>query len=175
MFERTSCVHSFYCESAYGFSADHGETPISSCMSEIGKCAPPSKRSMPALTWSLPFAASYTYIDMKNSCDAQCNIASSIPICNNTNNQALVDSWTDAGKEVILCFGGVAWVLKFCCHLQVILNILISLSLLFSLPLQKLYLATASLTAAVLAPTSHHLSRTSHLQPQGRQQRTICM
>lgn len=175
MFERTSCTHSFYCESAHRYSADHGETSVSSRTSEIGKRAPPPKRSMPTLTWSLHFAALYTYIDVKNSCDTQCNIASSVPICNNKNNQALVKSWTDAGKKVILCFRGAAWVLKLCCHVQVILNTLISLSLLFSLPLQKLYLVTASLTVAVLAPTSCRISHTSHLQPQERQQRRICI
>lgn len=29
-----------------------------------------------------------------------------MPICNNMNNQALVDSWRDAEKKVILSFGG---------------------------------------------------------------------
>ena len=48
----------------------------------------------------------YTYNATKNNCDAQCNIASTLPICNNMNNQALVDTWQAAGKKVILSFGG---------------------------------------------------------------------
>merc|ERR1719253_2317133 len=36
----------------------------------------------------------------------QCNIASTVPICNNMNNQQLVDTWRAAGKKVILSFGG---------------------------------------------------------------------
>lgn len=54
----------------------------------------------------IAFAVSYTWAASKNSCDAQCNIASSVPICNNMNNQALVDTWRAAGKKVILSFGG---------------------------------------------------------------------
>ena len=49
---------------------------------------------------------SYTWSPAKNNCDAQCNIANTVPICNNQNNQALVDSWRAAGKKVILSFGG---------------------------------------------------------------------
>ena len=54
----------------------------------------------------IAFAVSYTYNSTKNNCDAQCNIASSVPICNNMNDQALVDTWRAAGKKVILSFGG---------------------------------------------------------------------
>ncbi|KAL7533006.1 hypothetical protein ACHAXR_004990 [Thalassiosira sp. AJA248-18] len=54
----------------------------------------------------IAFAVSYTWAATKNNCDAQCNIASTVPICGNQNNQALVDSWRAAGKKVILSFGG---------------------------------------------------------------------
>merc|ERR1711933_178542 len=48
----------------------------------------------------------YTWSPSKNICDTQCTIGSPVPICNNQNNQALVDSWRAAGKKVILSFGG---------------------------------------------------------------------
>ena len=54
----------------------------------------------------IAFATSYTWSPGQNNCDAQCNVASTVPICNNANNQALVDSWRAAGKKVILSFGG---------------------------------------------------------------------
>jgi chitinase len=54
----------------------------------------------------IAFAVSYTWAADKNNCDTQCNIASTLPICNNMNNQALVDTWQAAGKKVILSFGG---------------------------------------------------------------------
>ena len=54
----------------------------------------------------IAFAVSYAWSPGKNSCDTQCNIASEVPICNNANNQALVDKWRAKGKKVILSFGG---------------------------------------------------------------------
>jgi hypothetical protein len=54
----------------------------------------------------IAFAVSYTWSQNKNICDTSCNIGSPVPICNNQNNQGLVDSWRDAGKKVILSFGG---------------------------------------------------------------------
>ena len=54
----------------------------------------------------IAFATSYTWASGQNNCDTQCNVASTVPICNNANNQALVDSWRAAGKKVILSFGG---------------------------------------------------------------------
>jgi len=51
------------------------------------------------------FAVSYSYNQAKNSCNAECNIGTSVPICNG-GSQALVDSWRAAGKKVILSFGG---------------------------------------------------------------------
>ena len=54
----------------------------------------------------IAFAVSYVWSPSKNSCDTQCNIAPEVPICNNANNQALVDKWRSKGKKVILSFGG---------------------------------------------------------------------
>jgi hypothetical protein len=54
----------------------------------------------------IAFAVTYTWNRNKNVCDTQCTIGSPVPICNNQNNQALVDSWRAAGKKVILSFGG---------------------------------------------------------------------
>jgi len=54
----------------------------------------------------IAFAVSYTWSPSKNICDQSCNIGSPVPICSNQNNQALVDSWREAGKKVILSFGG---------------------------------------------------------------------
>jgi len=63
----------------------------------------------------IAFAVTYTYNSPKNNCDAQCNIASSVSICNNMNDQALVDTWRAAGKKVILSFGGRwhGWILEW--------------------------------------------------------------
>merc|ERR1712226_941087 len=52
------------------------------------------------------FSVSYTWDAAKNNCDDQCNIGTSVPICNNANNQELVDHWRSMGKKVILSFGG---------------------------------------------------------------------
>ncbi|KAL7466210.1 hypothetical protein ACHAXS_006500 [Conticribra weissflogii] len=52
------------------------------------------------------FATSYVWSSTKNSCDAQCSIDTSVPVCNNQINQELVDSWRAQGKKVILSFGG---------------------------------------------------------------------
>jgi len=54
----------------------------------------------------IAFAVSYTWAEGGNNCDAQCNINPTVPICDNVNNQDLVDSWRAAGKKVILSFGG---------------------------------------------------------------------
>lgn len=50
----------------------------------------------------------------------ECEVAPTVPICNNANNQELVDSWRAAGKKVILSFGGAgseqlaSYYLHFC-------------------------------------------------------------
>ncbi|KAL7486922.1 hypothetical protein ACHAW6_012519 [Cyclotella cf. meneghiniana] len=54
----------------------------------------------------IAFGVSYTWDAAKNNCDTQCRIGTSVPICNNSNNQALVDKWRSMGKKVILSFGG---------------------------------------------------------------------
>jgi len=54
----------------------------------------------------IAFAVTYTWNPSKNQCSTSCTIGSPVPICNNQNNQALVDSWRAAGKKVILSFGG---------------------------------------------------------------------
>ena len=54
----------------------------------------------------IAFAVTYTWNPTKNQCSESCTIGSPVPICNNQNNQALVDSWKAAGKKVILSFGG---------------------------------------------------------------------
>mmetsp|Transcript_29063 Transcript_29063/g.41541 ORF Transcript_29063/g.41541 Transcript_29063/m.41541 type:complete len:643 (+) Transcript_29063:104-2032(+) len=53
----------------------------------------------------IAFAVSYTWAASQNNCDTQCNIAAPV-ICNNSPNPALVQQWQDAGKKVILSFGG---------------------------------------------------------------------
>jgi chitinase len=54
----------------------------------------------------IAFAISYTWAASQNQCDAQCNVATPVSICNNANNQALIDEWRGMGKKVILSFGG---------------------------------------------------------------------
>jgi hypothetical protein len=54
----------------------------------------------------IAFAVSYTWGASANQCNTQCNIGTSVPVCNNANNQALVDKWRSMGKKVILSFGG---------------------------------------------------------------------
>jgi len=54
----------------------------------------------------IAFAVSYTWAASKNNCDAQCNVATTLPICNNANNQALIDKWRGMAKKVLLSFGG---------------------------------------------------------------------
>merc|ERR1712157_157119 len=54
----------------------------------------------------IAFAVTYTWNEAKNICDTSCTIGSPVPICNNQNNQALVDEWKQQGKKVILSFGG---------------------------------------------------------------------
>lgn len=54
----------------------------------------------------IAFSVSYVWSPAQNVCDQQCNIATSVPICNNSNNQALVEKWRNMGKKVIFSFGG---------------------------------------------------------------------
>ncbi|KAL7534234.1 hypothetical protein ACHAXR_005751 [Thalassiosira sp. AJA248-18] len=56
------------------------------------------------------FAVTYTYDPLKNKCDEQCNIITEsedgLTVCDYSVAQELVNSWRDAGKKVILSFGG---------------------------------------------------------------------
>lgn len=54
----------------------------------------------------IAFAVTYTWSPSKNNCDVQCSIASTVPICNNMNDQVLINTLRAAGKKVILSFGG---------------------------------------------------------------------
>jgi hypothetical protein len=54
----------------------------------------------------IAFAVSYTWSPAKNVCNLQCNIDSTVPICNNANNQGLINTLRAAGKKVIVSFGG---------------------------------------------------------------------
>ncbi|KAL3779785.1 hypothetical protein ACHAW5_005612 [Stephanodiscus triporus] len=92
--------------SGFNYNANHGED--SRLVAYVGNwqaCPTPSQYD--AYTHLvIAFAVSYTWAPTKNNCDQQCAIASTVPICNNLNNQALVDTWRAAGKKVILSFGG---------------------------------------------------------------------
>ena len=61
----------------------------------------------------IAFAVTYTWAQAKNNCDTSCNLAPTVPICGNLNNQALVDGWRAQGKKVILSFGGAGACLGF--------------------------------------------------------------
>jgi len=54
----------------------------------------------------IAFAVTYTWDPAKNQCSTSCTIGSPVPICNNQDNQALVDAWKAEGKKVVLSFGG---------------------------------------------------------------------
>ena len=54
----------------------------------------------------IAFAVTYTWNPVKNQCRSDCSIGSPVPICGNQVRQDLVDSWRQAGKKVILSFGG---------------------------------------------------------------------
>ncbi len=53
----------------------------------------------------IAFAVSYTWSPSKNNCDPTCQI-STPPVCNNQPNPALITEWQNAGKKVLLGFGG---------------------------------------------------------------------
>ena len=90
--------------SSYG--ADHGED--SRLIAYVGSwqaCPTPAQTD----SYShivIAYAVSYTWSLAKNNCHDQCAIASTVPICENQNQQALVDQWRAAGKKVLLSFGG---------------------------------------------------------------------
>jgi hypothetical protein len=58
----------------------------------------------------ISFAVSYTWGEVKNQCSTSCTIGASVPICENRENQDLMDVWHAAGKKIILSFGGAGMV-----------------------------------------------------------------
>jgi chitinase len=88
------------------YTAEHGED--SRLIAYVGNWQScPSDEQVHAYSHIvIAFSVSYVWSPAQNVCDQQCNIASSVPICNNSNNQALVDKWRNMGKKVIFSFGG---------------------------------------------------------------------
>eukprot|EP00956_Cyclotella_meneghiniana_P004470 scaffold5504_cov53-Cyclotella_meneghiniana.AAC.10 len=84
-------------------------TVVSLHILATGKTVPPmSKLMLIPILVMIAFAVSYMWTPSKSDCDGQCNIASTVPICNNANNQQLVNKWRNLGKKVIVSFGGAA-------------------------------------------------------------------
>ena len=66
----------------------------------------PSTASVAAYTHIvIAFAVSYTWSPGKNICSQTCEIATP-PVCNNGPNTGLIQEWKNAGKKVLLSFGG---------------------------------------------------------------------
>ena len=88
------------------YSANHGEdSRLIAYVANWQSC--PSVEQVDAYSHIvIAFAVTYTFSPGQNTCDEQCNIASTVPICNNQNNQVYVNTWRAAGKKVILSFGG---------------------------------------------------------------------
>jgi hypothetical protein len=53
----------------------------------------------------IAFAVSYTWSPGKNQCSTTCEIDTP-PLCNNSARPDLIQKWKDAGKKIILSFGG---------------------------------------------------------------------
>lgn len=53
----------------------------------------------------IAFAVSYTWSPGKNICSASCDIATP-PVCDDSPNPELIKEWKNAGKKVLLSFGG---------------------------------------------------------------------
>ncbi|KAL9183789.1 hypothetical protein ACHAXT_004645 [Thalassiosira profunda] len=92
--------------SGFNYDADHGED--SRLIAYVGnwqRC--PTDQMVDAYSHIvIAFAVSYTWAENKNLCDEQCAVAPVVPICENENQQDLVDMWRAQGKKVILSFGG---------------------------------------------------------------------
>jgi hypothetical protein len=58
----------------------------------------------------ISFAVSYAFNAAENQCSTSCTIGDPVPICNNQENQGLMDAWHADGKKVILSFGGAGMV-----------------------------------------------------------------
>ena len=92
--------------SDFNHSADHGED--SRLIAYVGnwQTCPTDEQVAAYSHLVIAFAVSYTWSPVQNSCDAQCRLADTVPICGNQNRQELVDGWRAKGKKVILSFGG---------------------------------------------------------------------
>jgi len=87
------------------YNADHGED--SRMIAYVGnwQTCPTAEQVDSYSHIVIAFSVSYTWSLPWNSCNTQCTIEPTVPICNG-GSQALVDSWRAAGKKVILSFGG---------------------------------------------------------------------
>jgi len=54
----------------------------------------------------IAFAVTYTWAPAGNLCDETCTIPSSLPICGNNADPAIVAGWRAQGKRVYVSFGG---------------------------------------------------------------------
>ena len=92
--------------SEFNYSADHGED--SRLIAYVGnwQSCPTDEQVAAYSHLVIAFAVSYTWSPEQNSCDEQCRLADTVPICGNQNRQDLVDGWRAKGKKVILSFGG---------------------------------------------------------------------
>ncbi|KAL7548776.1 hypothetical protein ACHAWF_012027 [Thalassiosira exigua] len=88
------------------YDANHGED--SRMIAYLGNWqACPSPEQIDAYSHIvIAFAVSYDVGSPKNVCDEECNVAEEVTVCDESVNQSLVDQWREAGKKVILSFGG---------------------------------------------------------------------
>ena len=54
----------------------------------------------------ISFSVTYRYSSSKKMCNSDCDIGSPVPICNNMNIQALIDTCRAQGNKVLVSFGG---------------------------------------------------------------------
>jgi len=55
---------------------------------------------------AVSFAVTYTWAPSKNVCDQSCRISTPVPVCSNSPQAGLVQSWQAEGTKVLLSFGG---------------------------------------------------------------------
>ncbi|KAL7547170.1 hypothetical protein ACHAWF_010489 [Thalassiosira exigua] len=91
---------------SFNYNADHGEdSRLVAFVGNWQSC--PTNEQIDAYSHLvISFSVSYAWSPSANNCDTECNIAPTVPTCENTNRQDLVDSWRAAGKKVLLSFGG---------------------------------------------------------------------
>ena len=92
--------------SGFNYNADHGED--SRLIAYVGNWqACPTDKQIDAYSHIvIAFAVSYTWSAAKNSCDDQCKLPGSLPLCGNQARPDLIDKWRKMGKKVIMSFGG---------------------------------------------------------------------